>query len=138
MRKPASLILALLGSLALAGTAVGGGQAPVRDGQYAGGADRLHVYFQVSSRTIPYVRVWSKEMGDCTGLLSPGIFDAQPVGADGRFTLRDDTTFPGHVLKATGRFVTATKVRGLIRWTTSDPDCPGTHVFEYRADRYTP
>lgn len=130
--------LVVVAALGLAGIAEGGGAAPVRDGRYAGGGDKIHVYFDVQSRSIPYARVYSSELKDCTGLNGPGVFDDTTVEANGKFSLRDADTHAGNTIKVSGRFVRKDFVRGKLRWTTNDLDCPGTHTFDYKADRHAP
>lgn len=52
--------------------------------------------------------------------------------------MKDAATHAGNVIKVSGRFVSATRVKGKIKWTTTD-DCPaGVYEFSFRADRYAP
>jgi hypothetical protein len=139
MRLGVLTILAASAALGLAGPAAGGGQAPVQPGKYAGGSDRFHIYFNVyETRMIPFARVYSLDLQACGAPGGPAVFDSDTVDSAGRFTLRDDVTHAGQSFKITGRFVKKNKVRGKVRWTTTN-SCPaGTYDFEYRADRYAP
>jgi hypothetical protein len=131
-------VVVVVAALGLSAPVQGGDQVPVKDGRYAGGGDRTHVYFDVSSRTIPFARVYVADLQPCTGLGGPGIFGSEQIDANGRFSLRDDDTHADQVLKLTGRFLTRNKVKGKLKWTTTD-DCPaGAYKFEYRADRFAP
>jgi len=85
--------LAAVLALGSAGIALGGGEVPVRDGRYAGGGDRSHVYFNMDSRTIPFVRVYHADIKECTGLGGPGVFDSTSVDAGGRFSTRPSRTW---------------------------------------------
>ncbi|MEO8092465.1 MAG: hypothetical protein ABI726_07150 [bacterium] len=126
-----------MAALALAGPASAGGSAPVKDGRYAGGGKRLFVFFDVSNRTIPFARIDSEKLSTCA-VDGPAVFDSDTVDAHGRFVLKDSSTFPNETIKVSGRFVTSTRVRGKIKWTTAS-NCPaGTYGFDYRADRYGP
>ena len=139
MRIGVSAILAVSAALVLVSPAVGGGQTPVQPGKYAGGADRFHIYFDVTdTRQIPFARVYSHDLEACGAPNGPAVFSSDTVDSAGRFTLRDSTTHAGQIFKVTGRFVKKNKVRGKVKWTTTN-DCPaGTYEFEYRADRYAP
>jgi hypothetical protein len=139
MRRIAAGALVVAALLALAGPAAGGGQAPAQPGRYAGGSDRFQIFFDVTqARTIPFARVFSHDLAECGAPSGPAVFDSDTIDAEGRFTLRDDSTHAGQKFKITGRFVRKDKVRGKVRWMTTD-NCPaGTYDFEYRADRYAP
>lgn len=129
--------VALLG-LGAAG-ANAGGEMPVRDGHYAGGADRFHIFFSVENRHIGFARPYSQDLQPCTGLGGPGVFGGgSPIDADGKFKLTDTTTHANSDFVVKGRFVTAERVKGVVRWTTT-ANCPAdTYRFEYVAKRYAP
>jgi hypothetical protein len=130
------LTLVLAGAVLAAIGPADAAPTPVKDGRYAGGAKGLLVFFDVESRTIPFARVVSDRLGPCTGINGPAVFDSDTVDSDGRFSLKDSTTFPGNTLKVAGRFTTSTHVKGKVKWTTTS-DCPAdTYKFDYRADRY--
>ncbi|MGI9019173.1 MAG: hypothetical protein ACR2G3_00490 [Solirubrobacterales bacterium] len=138
MRRCALTLLVVLGALFLAASAPGGGQAPVKDGKYAGGADRFHIYFDVNSRSIPFARVYSHDLQTCNGFGGPAIFGSDVVDGRGRFTLRDDTTHANNDFKVKGRFIRRNHVVGTVEWTTTD-DCPaGIYEFQFKADRFAP
>lgn len=137
MRLRALVALALVTALCLGGSAGAGGPAPVKDGRYAGGAKRLFVFFDVRSRAISYVRVDSEKLSDCA-VDGPAVFDLETIDPQGRFTLKNSTTFPGNTIKVSGRFVTAKRANGTVTWTTTD-NCPaGTYTFDFIVDRYAP
>lgn len=136
MRTAAAFAVSVVVAFGFTGSATGA-PAPVKDGHYAGGGDKLQVFFDVQNRTIPLMRVRSAKLASCA-VDGPAVFDSAVVGADGRFRLADDTTFPTNAFVVTGRFVSSTHVTGKIRWTTSD-NCPaGVYKFAFAADRFAP
>jgi hypothetical protein len=132
-----TLAVALLTAACLAPSAPAAPQ-PVSDGRYAGGSDGFFIYFQVSNRAIPFARVYSNELQDCTGLGGPAVFGSDTIDGKGRFKLTDDATHANSDFVVKGRFVRRTRAKGRVKWTTT-ADCPaGTYAFDYRVDRYGP
>jgi hypothetical protein len=136
MRAGAASLCAALAALALAGPA-GGAPAPVKDGRYAGGSKEFNVFFNVTDRTIPRMRIYSDELASCA-IGGPAVFDSDIVDSNGRFELEDHTTFPNDSFTIDGRFVSATHVKGKVKWTTTQ-NCPaGVYKFDFTADRFAP
>lgn len=82
MRARSLTALVAVAALACSGSADAGGPAPVKDGRYAGGAKRLFVFFDVTNRTIPFVRVDSERLSSCA-VDGPAVFDSARSTATG-------------------------------------------------------
>jgi hypothetical protein len=134
-RRARLMLIALAATLALgAVSATAAGPVKVADGRYAGGSSRSIVFFDVGDRTIGNMRIDTPSLESCVGFGGPYIFDFDAADAKGRFRLK--YAFDAeNTIAVGGRFTSARKVTGKIKWVTTDPDCPGTYTFAYRAQR---
>jgi hypothetical protein len=130
------LTLALLATLALnvALAAAAAGPAKVADGRYAGGSNHAQIFFDVGDRNVGNMRVYTPSLEACVGFGGPYIFDIDAVDSKGRFRLKEIYDAQNTIV-VSGRFASARKASGEIRWKTTDVDCPGTHTFKYAATR---
>jgi hypothetical protein len=132
LRRTGRIVLPIAAILAVAVPGAAGGGVSPKNGQYAGGAGNVAVWFQVSGGAVTNGLVRAR-FPTCQHTF-PVINTSDIPDGKGRFGItRSDG---GDTVTIKGRFRSRTRATGKVIWSQNDACPAGTYKFDYTVKRF--